>query len=460
MGGVHEHERREPLGGPERPPSAPPSRPSSGRGRPPTPSRARRAGRAGRGRTRRRSRPRRRSGFGLAPWPRWSGATTCQPALGQRLEPVGEVLLGPREAVDEEERAAALAGLGDGRARRAVGAGHVDRASGHKTTVRRRGPAIAWPDAAWEEVRGDQEAGRLPRAPDRAEPRDARPSSCGGCPTFDTDEVIPELTAPDRPLAGACPPPSPSRRSCCRPCAGRRCSTPSACHAGLRRLLSHYLAGQFVSNVLPTTIGGDVLRVSRLSQRDRRVAQLVRLGRARAPHRLARAADHQRRRLPREPAAAAPRHGHPRRPRPRLRHARSGSSACSYAAADQRIGGRFAARDGWRRFAGAVHLGPRPPAPRPGVAALNVLLVGLRLPARAGAGRRRRRPGPRPRRDRRPHRAARVLPRRRHRPGAPDRHLRARRARGRVRRSSSARSAWPPRRPSPSGCCCTCSTSA
>ena len=30
----------------------------------------------------------------------------------------------------------------------------------------------------------------------------------------------------------------------------------------LRRLMSHYLAGQFVSNVLPTTIGGDVLRVS------------------------------------------------------------------------------------------------------------------------------------------------------------------------------------------------------
>ena len=32
------------------------------------------------------------------------------------------------------------------------------------------------------------------------------------------------------------------------------------------RLLSHYLAGQFVANVLPTTIGGDVLRVSRLAR--------------------------------------------------------------------------------------------------------------------------------------------------------------------------------------------------
>jgi hypothetical protein len=36
--------------------------------------------------------------------------------------------------------------------------------------------------------------------------------------------------------------------------------------AKLRRLLSYNLAGLFVSNVLPTTIGGDVLRVSRLSK--------------------------------------------------------------------------------------------------------------------------------------------------------------------------------------------------
>jgi uncharacterized membrane protein YbhN (UPF0104 family) len=33
----------------------------------------------------------------------------------------------------------------------------------------------------------------------------------------------------------------------------------------VRVLLSHYLAGQFVGNVLPSTIGGDVLRVSRAS---------------------------------------------------------------------------------------------------------------------------------------------------------------------------------------------------
>lgn len=37
-------------------------------------------------------------------------------------------------------------------------------------------------------------------------------------------------------------------------------------HEPLRRLFSHTMAGQFVSNVLPTTIGGDILRVSRLSR--------------------------------------------------------------------------------------------------------------------------------------------------------------------------------------------------
>ena len=37
-------------------------------------------------------------------------------------------------------------------------------------------------------------------------------------------------------------------------------------HSTLRFLIPLYFAGQFVSNVLPTTIGGDVLRVSRLSK--------------------------------------------------------------------------------------------------------------------------------------------------------------------------------------------------
>lgn len=34
----------------------------------------------------------------------------------------------------------------------------------------------------------------------------------------------------------------------------------------LKKLTSHYFAGQFVSNVLPTTIGGDVLRIARVNR--------------------------------------------------------------------------------------------------------------------------------------------------------------------------------------------------
>jgi glycosyltransferase 2 family protein len=37
-------------------------------------------------------------------------------------------------------------------------------------------------------------------------------------------------------------------------------------HVPLRSLVGHYLAGQFVGNVLPSTVGGDVLRVSRISK--------------------------------------------------------------------------------------------------------------------------------------------------------------------------------------------------
>lgn len=146
-------------------------------------------------------------------------------------------------------------------------------------------------------------------------------------------------------------------------------------HAGLRRLLSHYLAGQFVSNVLPTTIGGDVLRVTRLSREtgespktfasvvlERLTGWLV---------------------LPIISVAGF-------LVNPPLQHLGTATrvavglafatllalSILLYAVADQRIGGRFAARDGWRRFAGAVHLGLAELRRQPRAAA-NVLLVGF-----------------------------------------------------------------------------------
>ncbi|MEO7428656.1 MAG: lysylphosphatidylglycerol synthase transmembrane domain-containing protein, partial [Acidimicrobiales bacterium] len=146
-------------------------------------------------------------------------------------------------------------------------------------------------------------------------------------------------------------------------------------HAGLRHLLSHYLACQFVSNVLPTTIGGDVLRVSRLSREtgespktfasvvlERLTGWLV---------------------LPIISVAGF-------LVNPRLQHLGTATRVALglafatllalcvllYAVADQRIGGRFAAKEGWRRFAGAVHLGLDRLRRQPRAAA-DLLLVGF-----------------------------------------------------------------------------------
>lgn len=145
--------------------------------------------------------------------------------------------------------------------------------------------------------------------------------------------------------------------------------------ARTQRLLSHYLAGQFVSNVLPTTIGGDVLRVSRLSKENGETADtfasvvierltgwlvlpiitLVGLVVNPGLRELGR------------PSAIA------------LGIALTtlfGLVLILLAADHERLLGRFAAKDGWRRFAGAVHLGVNRLRRRP-AAAFNVILVGM-----------------------------------------------------------------------------------
>jgi uncharacterized membrane protein YbhN (UPF0104 family) len=146
-------------------------------------------------------------------------------------------------------------------------------------------------------------------------------------------------------------------------------------HTPLRHLLSHYLAGQFVSNVLPTTIGGDVLRVSRLSRQtgqspgtfasvvlERLTGWLVLpvitfVGFVVNP------------RLTRLGAATSVALG--------LAFATLTALVVVLAAvADRRIGGRFATKEGWRRFAGAVHLGLARLRDHP-AAALNVIAVGF-----------------------------------------------------------------------------------
>jgi len=145
--------------------------------------------------------------------------------------------------------------------------------------------------------------------------------------------------------------------------------------ARLRRLLSHYLAGQFVSNVLPTTIGGDVLRVTRLA---RETGESPRTFASVVLERLTGWLV-----LPVISVAGF-------LVNPPLADLGTASNVALglafatllalgillYAVADQRIGGRFEAKEGWRRFAGAVHLGVDRLRHEPRAAA-DVLLVGF-----------------------------------------------------------------------------------
>ncbi len=85
-------------------------------------------------------------------------------------------------------------------------------------------------------------------------------------PSFDADEVDPRAHHPHRAVARRGRRPHAGRPWCSRALRWQKVLDALDIHAGLRHLLSHYLAGQFVSNVLPTTIGGDVLRVTRLSR--------------------------------------------------------------------------------------------------------------------------------------------------------------------------------------------------
>ena len=123
-------------------------------------------------------------------------------------------------------------------------------------------------------------------------------------------------------------------------------------------LLSHYLAGMFVGNFLPSTIGGDVLRVSRLSG-----------GKGETPRALASVV------LERLSGwlvlpvltlfALLANPGLRRGPAQNEGRLALWISiitllllaALVTAAASPRLGGRLASNAGWRRFTGAIHLG-------------------------------------------------------------------------------------------------------
>lgn len=145
--------------------------------------------------------------------------------------------------------------------------------------------------------------------------------------------------------------------------------------AGLRTLLNHYLASLFVGNFLPSTIGGDVLRVARLSavngERPKTFASVV-LERLTGWLVLpvitltAFAVNPGLRELGTATALAA---GLAIATLVLL-------SALLFAAAHPSVGGKLADSAGWQRFIGAVHLGLDRLRHHP-AAIVNVLIVGF-----------------------------------------------------------------------------------
>jgi hypothetical protein len=147
-------------------------------------------------------------------------------------------------------------------------------------------------------------------------------------------------------------------------------------HSSIRTLMSHYLASLFVGNVLPSTVGGDVLRVTRLSATngeapgtfasvviERLTGWLV---------------------LPVLTLVAVIANPGLRREAPEAvglciliaLGTLTGLAMLLIAAAHPRLGGRLTASDGWRRFTGAVHVGLDRFRRRPALA-LEVLAVGF-----------------------------------------------------------------------------------
>lgn len=146
-------------------------------------------------------------------------------------------------------------------------------------------------------------------------------------------------------------------------------------HARVHRLLNHYLAGLFVGNFLPSTIGGDVLRVARQSaDNGDRPSTFASVVLERLTGWLV---------LPLITLSAFVIN-------PGLRTLGTATAVATamsvvtlvllcgllFAAGHPKVGGRLATSEGWQRFLGAVHLGldrfRRHPA-----AVVNVLVVGF-----------------------------------------------------------------------------------
>ncbi len=141
----------------------------------------------------------------------------------------------------------------------------------------------------------------------------------------------------------------------------------------LAHLVRYYFAGQFVSNALPSTIGGDVVRVSRLSKENgespgtfasvvlERLTGWVVLPVITMVGLLLNPGLRDLGTATRVAVAVA-------------LGTLVGLVILLVAVGNQHLGGRFADRDGWRRFAGSVHLGLDRLRRQPGAAA-HVLLA-------------------------------------------------------------------------------------
>ena len=238
----------------EHDPARRPSRPSSGRAA---------AGRAGRcasatasdvgGEPVERVGARGRRAASLSPWPRWSNVTTRW-STRERVDVVGEVLLGPAESRAPGAAPGASAGARDdgreahavvGRCHRALAANlRPERTAGERTrnmrewrlprrlaraTGRRHLQALGSRQARPP----DRRQRRAPGVPDHQDPRRRHPAE--GHPRR-------HAGVPRRRRSR-----SPSSASCSRPGAGSGCSRCSTSTSRSAPCSAHYLAGQFVA---------------------------------------------------------------------------------------------------------------------------------------------------------------------------------------------------------------------
>src|SRR4051794_31371820 len=126
-------------------------------------------------------------------------------------------------------------------------------------------------------------------------------------------------------------------------------------HVGIARLTAYTLAGQFVGNVLPSTIGGDVVRVSRVGATiDSNETAFASVAIERLTGFIALPA------LVLTGFAVHPSLFHTRRAPLALLIAGITVAALGlilWAAGHHRLAGRFADNESWTRFIGAVHVG-------------------------------------------------------------------------------------------------------